>query len=131
MIHNYSNFLDISKSDILNEGSTGNPQTLYWNDQFNDIKDKDWTEISTIRYNSEKYIIQFKAGENRYDYFGVIVDFKNKSNEEYYLENPKPVLEKLKNDFWKLPHIYIKNLKYKPGIFGDLSHIEDSDIYNL
>ena len=132
MIHNYSKFVNINKFDILNEGSEKSPQIIYWSKQFEDIKDITWTEISTYRHNSDKYIIKFKAGDGKYDYFGIIVDHSNGSkNEIYYLENTNLVMEKLKNDFWKNPSEYITKLKYKPSAFGDLSHIIDALKFNI
>lgn len=131
MIHNYSNFININNTNVLNEGALGRPEILYWNSQFEKIQDIVWTEISTYRYSADKYIIQFKAGDDKYDYYGIVVDWSDKSNEEYYLENPKPVIEKIKNEFWKSPQTYIKNLKYEPTVFGDLSHIKDAEKYNI
>ena len=131
MISKYSDFLNL-KIDKINESGINNPTIIYWQRAFKEISDKDWTEISTTKYSNEKYKINFKTGDDKYDYYSVLIE--NKGGEDfYYLENSDPTLflEKFKKEFWKNPSEYVKNFKYEPKVLGDLEHVKATDKYNL
>lgn len=131
MVNNYSDFLN-NNSYKINEGGENNPSVLYWDKNIKEIYDIEWKEISTTKYTSDKYKINFKAGEGKYDYNSVIVG--KKDNEDlYYLENCDPTLflEKFKKEFWKNASEYVKNFKYEPKALGELDHVKDSEKYNM
>ena len=125
MIHSYS--------DFINEGSSSSKSPIYWNYDLVQLLEKNWSEISTTKYDSNIYYINFKAGEDKedkYDFFSVLVQNKT-SDDVYMMDNSKPFIEKFKKEFWKNPNQYVKSLKYKPKCLGDLSHVELSDKYNM
>ena len=126
----YSKFINYN---LINEGSLNNPQNLYWNHQLENILAKDWTEINTARYSGGKYNINFKAGQDQYDYYSVIVEGKNIGDDFYYLEDnvSEKFIKKFKTEFWKNASEYFKKLKYTPKCLGNLSHVRDAEKYNL
>lgn len=126
MLHKYSDYIT-----SINEGTDKKPQVLYWDSNINKLLDKDWSEISSNRYSGSVYSVRFKAGSGEYDYFNVLVEKKGISSELFYLEDPTKFTEKLKMEFWKNPYIYYKNLKYVPKALGDISHLKDSEKFNL
>jgi len=131
MVNNYSDFLKLN-SDKINEGGINNPGVLYWQKHIKEIYDRDWTNISVTKYAGDKYMINFKAGDDKYDYFNVIVEDKN-NDDFYYLENSDPTffLEKFKKEFWKNASEYVTNMKYEPRVLGDLEFVKTGSKYNL
>ena len=78
-----SNYLKFTNENLIKEGSSSKPGCIYWNEQLKDIINIDWNEISVSRHTSSVYRINFKAGDDKYDYYSVIVD----SKDNYYLES--------------------------------------------
>ena len=132
MIHNYSDYIK------LNEGSKTSASQIYWNKQLTGLVNEDWSEISTTRYNSDIYEINFKSGNGQYNYYSVLVEPQGKGKDDiYYLEDnlnkytERIFQEKLKTEFWKTPQDYYKQLKYTPKCLGDISHLLHKDKYEL
>jgi hypothetical protein len=125
MIRDYSGFVDLIK-----EGSSSNPTTIYWKQQLNEIINNEWKNIKTKRYNGTYYEIAFESGEGSYNCYEFLFDDK----EYFYVEdniNTQDIKDKLKDDFWKNAQENVKNLKYKPKFLGDLEYVEKADKYNL
>jgi len=120
-------YLKFINESLIKEGSSSKPSYIYWNEQLKDIIDKDWNEISVSRHSSDKYCINFKVGDDKYDYYSVIVD----SKDNYYLESTEQFIKKFIKEFWKNATLYVKNMKYNPKCLGDLQHVKDSEKYNL
>ena len=80
MLHKYVNFVE---NNLLLEGghNSSSPEILYWNNQFDEIKNLEWLDFSTSR-SSNCYQITFKTTEDEYNYYRVLYD-KNLS------ENPE------------------------------------------
>jgi hypothetical protein len=129
VLHNYLDFVKESL-DHVNEGSEKSPTYIYWDNKLlEDLLDKEWTNITVTKL-SDKYSINFKAGNDQYNYYGVIVANKN-GNDFFYLEHPEKFIPKFKNEFWKKAYEYVKNMKYDPKCLGSLQHVRDSEKYNL
>jgi hypothetical protein len=125
MLHKYSDYIS-----NINEGSSKRPQVLYWNSQVEKLLNNEWTEINSKRYTGSIYSLNFKAGEDDYDYYNILIEKKG-SSDFYYMEDSTKFAEKLKIEFWKNPDIYYKELKYAPKVLGDISHLKDADKFNL
>lgn len=129
MIHKYTDF-------ALYEGSSSNPTIIYWNEQLKPLLNKNWTEISTKKWVQERtyFILNFKASEGDYPYYGVIISpFFRNSKEEFLMEDSVEIefIKKFKTEFWKMPQNYYKNLEYEPLCLGDLQHVKDAEKYNM
>lgn len=126
MLHKYSDYIILVK-----EGSKSNSQVLYWKSQIDKLLNKEWSEISSKRHSGGIYNLEFRAGDGEYDYYNILVEKKGPSSEFYYMEDPTNFIKKLNIEFWKRPDIYYKNLKYAPKALGDISHLKDSEKFNL
>ena len=76
--------------------------------------------------------INFKIGDDKYDYYSVIVENKG-VKDKYYLEDEavEKFTEKFNNEFWKNAPEYTENMIYDPKCLGDVEHIRDSKKYKL
>jgi len=120
-------------SDFINEGSITNPSTLYWNNnEFKKVLGNEWSNISVKLLYTGKHIINFKIGNDKYDYYSVIIENKG-TKDRYYLEDEaiKSFTEKFNTEFWKNAPEYVENMKYDPKCLGDVEHVRDSKKYNL
>lgn len=126
MIYKYSEY-------VINEGSSSSESLIYWSNQLQMLLNRDWTEISSKKYKDNLYYIHFKAGNDKYDYYKVLVE----KGDIYYMEeneNVNPINDfqkKLNEEFWKTPQSYFKDLKYSPKCLGDISHLSHADKYNI
>lgn len=115
--------------DFIKEGHNSSDSPIYWSESLEKLINEDWTEISTKHYSDDIYFINFKAGNDRYDYYSVLA---NKSDDTYLMDNPENFIQKFRTEFWKDPAKYIENMKrFKPKCLGDLSHVELSSKYNI
>ena len=130
MLSNYSNFINYN---LIKEGSSDRPETIYWGYQLKDLLVKDWTEISTSRYTDNKCLVKFRSGPDKYDFCAVIFEAKNIGGDFYYMEDnvSEKFIKKFKAEFWKNASEYVKKLQYSPKCLGDLSHVRDAEKYNL
>lgn len=127
MIYNYTNFL------ALKEGSQNRPSTIYWFNSLNKILDKSWSDIKIQKYRKVNYSdiiyeILFKIGDDRFDYYQVLIE-KKKNDEEYLMEESdkdviKLFVNKFKKEFWNNAGEYIQNLEYVPKCLGDVSGVK-------
>ncbi len=81
MIHNYNEYI------ILQEGTSNGHSNLYQdNDDFKDTINKEWSELSisfaTSTSSMSIYKLKFHAGDNKYDYFSVLIE--NVGNDDIY-----------------------------------------------
>jgi hypothetical protein len=129
MIYNYTNFL------IIKEGSQSNPDTIYWFNSLNEALNKTWSDIKIqkyrkVNYSDTIYGILFKIGDDKYDYYQVLIEKKN-NDEEYLMEDSdknviKLFIEKFKKEFWNNAGEYIQNFEYVPKCLGDVSGVKRS-----
>lgn len=129
MIYNYLQY--------IKEGGPNQDNVIYWMFELERKLNKNWTELSSVRYTGDIYNIKFKAGDDQYDYFSVLVEKKG-TKEFYYFENSnaaKDIVEifekKLNQEFWKKPELYYEKFKYVPKCIGDISHLHKAGQYNL
>ena len=124
MLYKYSDF-------VLNEGgSIAKPDAIYWNAQFDQLKDLEWSKISTKKgAKSGYYEILFDAGTGEYRHYKVLI-LVNKNGEEYLMEDPTEFIEKLKIEFMKNPFEYMDNMVYDPKCL-DIEHMRDAKKYNI
>jgi len=134
MIRKYSEYLNLISETYT--GSNPNPSAIYWKHQLSEIINNDWTQISIEKYNISSikglsYLIKFRTGDEKHDYYSVIVE--KKATDFYYLEDDtdKIFCEKFKTEFWKNAHEYYKNMKYLPKCLGETGFLAASDKYNL
>jgi len=113
---------------VLNEGgSISRPEAIYWNTQFDHVKNLEWTNISTGK--GMKYEIRFEAGTGEYNKYKVLVDVEG-DKEEYLMEDSTQFIEKFKIEFMKNPFEYMENMKYDPKCL-DIEHMRDAKKYNM
>lgn len=127
-------------SEYINEAYVGknpSPHELYWdNSTFKKIFENEWSQISTSRYESNIYSINFRAGDEQYDYYSVLAE-SNGNIDIYYLEDSDKVKiskdfeKKFVEEFFKNGHEYYKDLTYTPKCLGDISYLADADKYNV
>lgn len=126
MIHTYSQFIN-----SINEGTSSNPEIIYWNSQLENLLNKHWSNISTKKYTSDIYEINFKVeglnNDNKYTYYAVLVG----KGEKFMMEDSTKFVEKFKVEFWNNSGEYIDNMKYKPKCLGDLTSVVRSKKSNL
>lgn len=126
MIRDYSGFVNLIK-----EGSSYNPTTIYWKSQFENVAKFEWKNIQTKNYNYTHYEIIFESEEENYNFYDFLIE---KNSETFLVDdniNTQDIKDKLKHAFWENAQENIKNLKYKPKFLGDLEHVEKADKYNL
>jgi len=129
MLKTYTSF--ITK---INEGSDSSPTIIYWDHQLVDVLDKEWTNITVkiLTHSSNIYTIGFKAGNEKYDYYGVLFDSSSNSLLVQDTHNVDSKFQKKLNiEFWKNAVEYSKNMDFDPKFLGDVSHIRDAERYNM
>ena len=134
MISKYSDYLSLMKNEAYT-GSNPQPSPIYWDSELENVLNNEWYQISFGRHSGGIYIVKFRTGDKRYDYYSVLFE---KDKNIFYLEDSdkqtsKKFQEKLKTEFWKNPQEYYNNkLKlYAPKCLGDIDHLSDSSKYNL
>lgn len=138
MLYKYSDYIkENSKYDLIKEGGKDSPTIIYWINQLEKILNIDWTEISTEKYTGDrnKFYIKFYADGGSLGYYQVLVERKG-ANDFYYMEdNENNTIEKFQkkfsNEFWKKAGVYVEKMKYDPKFLGDLSHVRNSNKYNM
>ena len=134
MLYKYSDY--IKENSLIKEGLETNPSILYWYSQFEKKLNENWVEISTKKFDTDKYYINFRIeNSDKYGYYKVLVERKGE-NDFYYMEDNEndtitKFQKKLGNEFWKKASVYVENMKYDPKFLGDLSHVRDSNKYNM
>jgi len=125
MLYKYSDF-------VLTEGAKSRPGVIYWNNQLDDLINKNWYDISVVK-EKPGYAIVFRTegAETDYNYYQVLLSTKGK--EEFLMEDPfnKKFVEKLNTEFWKKAPEYVEKMAYEPKFLGDLGHVKDAKRYNL